>query len=121
MECPLYFNPRITLGLIARFDMTDEQMKEVFTPSCRVGGGRWRRSCGNASELGCACRHEPVALGLHCGASVKEALLVVISGAGQHYEVIGRGACNRPSGLRPSGRLQAPRPIAEECAARPPR
>jgi hypothetical protein len=39
MECPLYFNPRITLGLSARFDMTDEQMKEVFTPSCRVG---WR-------------------------------------------------------------------------------
>ncbi len=39
MECPLYFNPRITLGLNARFDMTDEQMKEVFTPSCREG---WR-------------------------------------------------------------------------------
>ncbi len=37
MECPLYFNPRITLGLNAHFDMT--MMKEVFTPSCRVG---WR-------------------------------------------------------------------------------
>jgi hypothetical protein len=48
MECPLYFDPRITLGLSTRIDMTDEQMKEVFTPSCRVG---WR-ACGNASELG---------------------------------------------------------------------
>jgi hypothetical protein len=67
MECPLYFNPRITLGLNARFDITDEQMKEVFTPFCRV---RWRLSCGNASELGCACRHVPAPLDLHCGASV---------------------------------------------------
>jgi hypothetical protein len=43
-------------------------MKEVFTPSCRLG---WRalaaflRKCNRMRVL-----HEPAALGLHCGASV---------------------------------------------------
>jgi hypothetical protein len=46
MECPLYSDPRTTLGLNARFDMTDEHKKEVHA----ILQGVAAYLCGNASD-----------------------------------------------------------------------